>query len=324
MNTQQSYPKLSSRLASLAGGCLALCFLGALGACVTEPGGETAEPEKTDEAVSAIGEMTTRKVIGAVGISGSNMLGANRLTRGPCPNTPFKTPGANDSTIKVVSGQLGEAKWDCLNPEFFFGANRDALVNIAAGLQEFSFTPPAGYKCDGVDVYGPVESKLVSKWGNSCTVTVGLTTNPVDIYIWYYVKPAPIYKVGGAVGILGSDMLGPNRVTQGPCPGTLFKTASSLGAITTVGNTQLGQAKWECGDPSFYFGDALNKNVSLDLGTQVFEYTAPPGYTCDGYSVYGTYDSKSFSTTGNKCKVTVSVSAPVGNLYTWFYVKPII
>jgi hypothetical protein len=322
MNTQQSYRNRFSHLTLLAARVFALCSLGALGACISDPDGEMEEPETIDEAASAIGEVTTRKVIGAVGITGSNMLGANRLTLGPCPNTPFKTPSANDSIIKVNSSQLGVAKWDCINPEFFFGANRDALVNITAGFQEFTFTPPAGYKCDGFTVYGPVESKTISKSGNNCTVSLRITPTPGDIYIWYYVKPTLTFKVAGAVGLSDSDMLGPNRFTQGPCPGTLFRTASSLSSSITVGNTQLGQAKWDCDAPSFYFGDALDKNVSLDAGTHVFDFTPPAGYTCDWYTLYGTRDSDSFTSSGNKCSVTVTLSANPGDLYLWFYVKP--
>ncbi|MDC0747076.1 PA14 domain-containing protein [Polyangium mundeleinium] len=319
MNTQRASSTFLSRSARFAGAGLLFTSL-SLGACVDEQG-EWNELEPTEEAESAIGEVTTRKVIGAVGIAGSNMLGANRLTLGPCPGTVFKTPSANDSAISVKSGQLGEAKWDCLNPEFFFGANRDALVNISAGFQEFTFTPPAGYKCDGFSVYGPVESKTISKSGNRCTVSLRITTAPGDIYLWYYVKPTLTVKLGGGVALSDSDTLGPNRLTQGPCPGTLFRTATSLSSSITIDNTQLGRSRWECGDPSFFFGDALGKNVSLDAGTHVFDFTPPPGYTCDAYSLYGTRDSDSFTNTGNKCSVTLSLSANPSDLYLWFYVK---
>ncbi|MFY0568679.1 vWA domain-containing protein [Archangium lansingense] len=125
------------------------------------------------------------KVTGAVGLFGSDMTGANRFTRGPCPGTPFNT----SSAINVTQADLGAARWDCAAPSFYFGDTLGQGVPLGTGTRSFTFTPPPGYRCNWYSAYGTKTSESFSTSGNSCTITLGLSANPGDIFLWYYVQP---------------------------------------------------------------------------------------------------------------------------------------
>ncbi|HEX8698610.1 MAG TPA: hypothetical protein VF815_07225 [Myxococcaceae bacterium] len=259
---------------------------------------------------------------GAVGVFGSDMLGANRLTKGPCTGQPFTTPDPEGPTISVTNSQLGTASWDCVDPAFWFGANKGRPLSPTTATQSFTFKPPAGYTCEWYALYGPKSNESFTKSGNNCTLTFTLG-EPGDIFMWFYVKPTLAYKITGAVGIDGSDMMGPNRLTQGPCSGTTFTTASSLGSTIKASNPQLLNAKWDCVEPSFWFGDTLGQKVSVNAGSQTFTFTPPTGFACTWYAAYGDKTSESFSTSGNACSVTTGLNASQGELFLWFFVQPL-
>ncbi|MBI2133738.1 hypothetical protein HYU11_03595 [Candidatus Woesearchaeota archaeon] len=118
-------------------------------------------------------------------------------------------------------------------------------------------------------------------------------------------------KIIGGVAIDGSDSLGPNRFTAKSCPGTTYKTDSSMAV-----KSSLGDAGWDC-TPAFYYGSSYGSPVNVAPGTYSFTITPPAGYKCHWYAVYGTRDSESF----NGCAVTVSVSKST-DLTIWYFVKP--
>ncbi|KFE67516.1 hypothetical protein [Hyalangium minutum] len=257
---------------------------------------------------------------GAVGISGSDMVGPNRLTKGPCTGQPFTTPDPEGATLAVTNSELGTASWDCAEPNFWFGSNLGRPLSPNAATQAFTFKPPAGYTCDGYDLYGPYASHTFSKSGNNCTLSITLGT-PGDLFLWFYVKPTLAYKVSGAVAIDGSDAMGANRVTQGPCAGKPFIT----GSTTRVNNAQLLNSRWDCVEPSFWFGDVLGQRVSLSATSQSFTYTPPAGFACTWYGLYGDKTGESFTRSGNNCTLTLQPNAAVkrGELFLWFFVQPL-
>ena len=257
---------------------------------------------------------------GAVGVFGSDMLGANRLTKGPCTGKPFITSDPAGQTIAVTNSQLGTAQWDCEAPEFWFGANKGLPLSPTTATQSFTFKPPAGYTCEWYALYGPKSNESFTKSGNNCTLTFTLGA-PGEIFMWFYVKPTLAYKVSGAVGIEDSDMLGANRLTQGPCTGKPFITASSVGSTIRASNPQLLNARWDCVEPSFWFGDTLGQKVSVNAGNQTFTFTPPTGFKCTWYAAYGDKTSEAFSTSGNACSVTTGLNTPQGELFLWFFVQ---
>jgi len=266
------------------------------------------------DAVTAPGSMF--RVHGAVGISGSDKKGANRLTRGPCPGQPFMTASALSSTIDVdYNGS--RATWNCAEPEYEFGE-----LPFTPGPKTFTFDPPGPYKCEWYAVYGTRDSEsFTANPDGTCSVTVGMRA-PSELFVWFFVKPIALYKVTGAVGLFGSDMKGANRLTRGLCPGQPFITAAGLGSTIHVTQPDLGGARWNCVEPSFYFGDTLGQGVPLGTGTRSFTFTPPTGYRCNWYAAYGTRTSESFSTSGNACTITLGLSANPGDVFLWYFVQP--
>ncbi|WP_395827758.1 VWA domain-containing protein [Archangium violaceum] len=258
----------------------------------------------------------TFSVRGAVGIFGSDMLGANRLTRGPCPGTPFMTASALNSTIDV-SYDGNKASWDCGAPEYSLGT----ALPFTPGTKTFTFDPPGPYQCQWYSIYGTHDSESFSSNADgSCSVTVGMSV-PSELFVWFYVRPIPLYKVSGAVGIQGSNMLDANRLTLGPCPDKPFITAAALGSTINVTQSDLGAARWDCAAPSFFFGDTLGQYVPLGTGTRNFSFTPPAGYRCVWYAAYGTKISESFSTNGDACSITLGLSADPGDVFLWYFVQ---
>ncbi|WP_224361243.1 NHL repeat-containing protein [Hyalangium versicolor] len=143
----------------------------------------------------------------------------------------------------------------------------------------------------------------------------------VMIYFTPFAAPAT-FNVTGAVGVSGSDMLDGNRLTRGPCPGTPFITAAGLGSTIHVTQPELGEARWNCDEPAFYFGDYLGQPMPLGTGTRTFTFTPPAGYQCVWYAAYGTRDNESFDVLGDACSVTVELSQDPGDLFLWYFVLP--
>jgi|GEM_PF-5990210 len=107
------------------------------------------------------------RVHGAVGISGSDKKGTNRLTRGPCPGQPFMTASALSSTLDVdYNGS--RATWNCAEPEYEFGE-----LPFTPGPKTFTFDPPGPYKCEWYAVYGTRDSESFTvNPDGTCSVTV--------------------------------------------------------------------------------------------------------------------------------------------------------
>jgi hypothetical protein len=262
----------------------------------------------------------THSITGVVGVAGSDMWNANRLVPGGCSGTAFSTPdpaGPNTS----VANSWGDVSWDCASGLFHTGPQPWARTSPPTENPSFTFTPPAGYTCDGYQLWGPRTNESFSKWGNSCTLSFNLR-EAGDIFVYFYVRPTLAYHIAGAASIDGSDHSGPNRLTQGPCPGTPFITAADLGGTTTVSHAQLNEANWNCSSPEFWYGEYVWQKTSIEAGQQSFTYTPPPGYACVWFWGYGDRTAEWFSTSGNSCTVTAQLENPQGWLYLWFLVQP--
>lgn len=120
---------------------------------------------------------------GAVTIDRTNPVTETRLTAASCTDKAYISSPA----LKVRNTALGEAKWDC-TAEYYFGENKTATLNLS-GRQEFTITPPTGYRCDGVGVYinGSPESLA-----SGCSATVDLSQNTRELYIWFYLAANPL------------------------------------------------------------------------------------------------------------------------------------
>jgi hypothetical protein len=188
-------------------------------------------------------------VSGAVAIAGGDDLGANRLTRGPCPGQPFITASALGSTIQVSNLALGQANWDCGEPHFFYGSTLGQQLALTQNSQQFNFTPPKGFACSYYGVYGPRASETFSKQSTgSCAVTITLGSGPGgDLFIWFFVDPIATYdsalkapRCDARGRSCDSRALLSGRATLGPeanAPNTLFSSCAD-GTAGTFHSTE--------------------------------------------------------------------------------------
>lgn len=116
---------------------------------------------------------------GAVAINNTNSLGANRFSAIACPGKPYIT----SPLLKVSNSSLGDAKWDCADPNFYFGANKGAAVSLKPGQQLFTITPLPGYTCQWYAVYDDRTSESYK----NCTVTVNYAKSGKS-FIWFFLN----------------------------------------------------------------------------------------------------------------------------------------
>lgn len=146
-------------------------------------------------------------------------------------------------------------------------------------------------------------------------------------------------KIAGAVTLdmppndLGAK--GANRLAKGPCPGKPFIMVD--GMTPRITNAELGEAVWECSDPSYYYGTHLMPGqimpeaftpVCLRAATQAFAVQMPAGYTCTQgyYHLNGTQMLGTFRKDADprRCTLDIPLPAPgaVPWIYIWFTVMP--
>lgn len=113
---------------------------------------------------------------GAVALENTDYLNQNRFTKETCPGKPFKT----DAGINVSSSDLGNAGWDCINPDFFFSQSQ-----ISKGVRTFTLTPPAGYKCVRSGYY--LNDRSVIDYQTGCSLNVNISRGG-NYYIWFRVQ----------------------------------------------------------------------------------------------------------------------------------------
>jgi len=200
------------------------------------------------------------------------------------------------------------------NPGYWVSQPR-GLVRLNSTTPNFYYSPQDGAPSLGfVDEAGQQSSRLFGQgaWMNIYYYQVTNTPKPNTLQL----------TLSGGVGILDSSSNMTNQITQGPCPGTSWVTASSVGATTTVSNTQLQQANWGCDDPSFYFGSALGQAVPVSSGWQTFNYTPPPHYTCIWAQAWGDVAEQSFNQSGNNCSISTLLEPNQGWVWFWYFVIP--
>lgn len=122
-------------------------------------------------------------------------------------------------------------------------------------------------------------------------------------------------KISGAVALDKTNSANQNRFTSISCAGKPFKYTPDM----KINNVSLGNANWECNDPSFYFGPTKGKPVKLSNERQSITITPPTGYKCAWYSLYGDRSNEGFN--AQTCTVTFSPKNNADN-FIWFFLAP--
>lgn len=179
----------------------------------------------------------------------------------------------------------------------------------------------------GTVLFNGVEGKVL-QWSDtyfSVLVPDNTTNGPLVIQLPGGVKvtaldnfkinqPKIKYKVTGAVALSNTDSVGSNRFSGTVCPGKNYKSDTQI----KISNPELGEAKWDCADPGFYFGSDINSQIEVNPGYQTFTITPPAGYKCTWYAAYNDKDSESFE----GCTIKVYLTKPAGELFLWFFLNP--
>lgn len=221
----------------------------------------------------------------------------------PTPN-PSPSTSPSSPTISSLSSSSAPVGTKISFNGANFGSSKGSVSFNGTNATEVDWFS-SGVLVDAKVPTGATTGKVTITTSDNRTVTTSsdFTVTPTTFLI--------NYKISGAVAIQNTDSAGPNRFTQSTCPGTTFKTDSSM----NVQSSSLGLAVWDCGDPKFSYG--LNYRV-MTSGSQNFTLTPPSGYSCAGYAVSETRNSDSFS----NCTITIDISQSYSSVFLWFYVKP--